>query len=94
MDTSISIWDMEKGKQLHNWYVRDRSVMDVEFSPCGTVLATAQSDGKVHLWEAGTHRKLVLLTAHEGAALSLAFNPIDGTTLATGGEDGTIWFWQ
>jgi WD40 repeat protein len=94
MDTSISIWDMEKGRQMHNWYVRDTSIMDVKFSPCGTVLATAQQDGKVHLWETETHRKLCRLDAHEGAATALAFNPADGTTLASGGEDGAIWIWQ
>lgn len=94
MDASMSIWDMEKGREMHNWYLPECSVMDLTFSPCGTVLATAQQDGKVHLWETESKRKLALLRAHEGAALSVAFNPADGVTLATGGEDGTIRIWQ
>jgi WD40 repeat protein len=90
MDTSLSIWDMEKGRQMHNWYVPDSSVLSVKFSPCGTVLATALEDGNVSLWETESHLKLHRLSAHEGAALSVAFNPADGVTLATGGADGVI----
>jgi WD40 repeat protein len=94
MDSSMSIWDMERGRQLHNWYVQDCSVRDLEFSPCGTVLATAQQDGKVHLWETETRRALARLPAHQGSASSVAFNPADGVTIATGGEDGAIRIWR
>lgn len=94
MDASISIWDMESGREMHDWYVADCSTMDVEFSPCGTVLATAQQDGKVHLWEVESRRALARLGPHEGAALTVAFDPADGVTIATGGEDGAIRIWR
>ncbi len=94
LDTSLSIWDVKRGKQIHNWYIQDSPARDVEFSPCGTVLATAQDDGQIHLWDAETRRPYFRLRAHEGAALSLAFNPADGVTLATGGEDGMIRIWR
>lgn len=94
LDSSISIWDMEKRRQLHNWYVTDASTWDVTFSPCGTVLATAHQNGDVFLWEVETQRRLFMLAAHKGAASSVAFNPADGVTLATGGEDGAIRIWR
>ncbi|MCI0452706.1 MAG: hypothetical protein L0Z51_10015, partial [Candidatus Latescibacteria bacterium] len=94
MDSSISIWDMVKRRQLHNWYVTDASTWDVTFSPCGTVLATAHQNGNVFLWEVETQRRLFMLAAHEGAASSVAFNPADGITLATGGADGAIRIWR
>lgn len=94
MDASMSIWDMESGREMHDWYVAGCSTMDVEFSPCGTVLATAQQDGKVHLWEVESRRALARIGPHEGAALTVAFNPADGATIATGGEDGAIRIWR
>ena len=94
MDSSISLWDMETGREIFNWYVPDASTMDVVFSPCGTVLATAQQNGKVLLWETETHKTLGWLKAHEGAALTVAFNPADGVTIVTGGEDGAIRVWR
>lgn len=94
MDSSISLWDMETGREMFNWYVPDASTMDVVFSPCGTVLATAQHNGKVLLWETETHKTLGGLKAHQGAALAVAFNPADGVTIVTGGEDGVIRVWR
>jgi WD40 repeat protein len=94
MDSSISLWDMDSGKPMYDWYVQDCSTMDVEFSPCGTVLATAQQDGKVHLWEVASRRALARLGPHQGAALTVAFDPADGMTIATGGEDGAIRIWR
>ena len=94
LDSSISLWDMETGREMYNWYVPDASTRDVVFSPCGTVLATAQQNGKVLLWETETHKTLGALQAHQGAALAVAFNPADGVTMVTGGEDGFIRVWR
>ncbi len=94
MDASITVWDMEKGKQMHNWYVANASVMDVTFSPCGTVLATGQNNGNTYLWETASRKMLFVLPAHEGATESVAYNLADGVTLATGGKDGMIKIWR
>jgi len=94
LDTSLSIWDMEDGRQMHNWYVHNCSAMDVEFSPCGTVLATAQQDGNVHLWDVETRRGFARLNAHEGSASTVVFDPTAAGTIATGGEDGSIRVWR
>jgi len=48
----------------------------------------------VHLWEVESRRTLARIAAHQGAALTVAFHPADGVTIATGGEDGAIRVWR
>lgn len=70
------------------------SVQDVEFSPDGSVLATASFDSLVILWDTATGQPLhPPLEGHEGRVLTLAFSP-DGKVLASGGTDGKILLWD
>lgn len=65
----------------------------IAFHPGGTLLASAGDDGKVYLWDAGSHRALAVLKGHEGVVTSAVFNP-NGAQLASAGEDGTVRLWD
>lgn len=93
MDSSIVIFDLQSGSELHNFYIPDASTMDVKFSPDGALLATAQYDKTVYLWDVGSAKKLVGLKGHKEAVRRLAFSP-DGVTLASAGEDRLIILWR
>ncbi len=70
------------------------SIQSVEFSPDGSVLATASFDSLVILWDAATGQPLhPPLEGHDGRVLTLAFSP-DGKILASGGTDGKILLWD
>ncbi len=60
----------------------DASVWSVDFSPDGTLLATADEDGKVSLWDLRNHRKVRDIVVKQGAAVyCVRFAP--GDTLLT-----------
>ncbi|MCP5108178.1 MAG: WD40 repeat domain-containing protein [bacterium] len=93
MDSSIVIFDLEKRRELHNFYVTNASTWDVKFTPDGSYLVTAQQDKSIYLWEVRSARRAARLQKHGEAVKCLAFSP-DGTTLASGGEDRKIILWR
>ena len=66
----------------------------VAFSPDGTTVAAASSDGTVQLWNVATQQEAgATMTAGSAAVKALAFSP-DGKFLAAGGDDGNVRLWD
>jgi WD40 repeat protein len=74
----------------------------VAFSPDGKRLAgaghgydaqTKKPYGEVHIWDAGTGRRVLSVKGHTGPVWSLAFSP-DNKRLATASQDNTVGLWD
>ncbi|HEY6295794.1 MAG TPA: hypothetical protein VIX15_09025 [Streptosporangiaceae bacterium] len=69
---------------------------EVAFSPDSRLLASADADGAVRLWNSATGQPVgapIPVAAQAGGADTLAFSA-DGTLLASGGPDGYVRLWQ
>ena len=67
-------------------------VLALSFSPDGSSVATAGSDGTVRLWNPATGELRETFTGHGAAANGVAFAP-DGRTLYASGLDGSVLAW-
>ncbi len=66
----VSLYDVATGMQVSRWAAHGTSaVMDVGYSPDGTVLATSASDRTVKLWPADTRAGATQTAAAPGAAI-------------------------
>ncbi|PSB15463.1 hypothetical protein C7B76_13695 [filamentous cyanobacterium CCP2] len=69
------------------------SILAIDFSPNGKVLATGDTDYNVHLWDVATGEQQLSWQGHDDWIRSVRFSP-DGTILATASEDQTIRLWE
>jgi WD40 repeat protein len=69
-------------------------VIDLAWSPDGSLLAAASSDGPVSVLKAADGAKLHELPGHENGTNCLSWKPGQAPSLATGGQDGTVKIWD
>jgi WD40 repeat protein len=65
----------------------------IVFSPDGKLLAGANENGLVYVWEVATGKEHQRLVGHEEGVESVAWFP-DGKSLASGSRDGTVLLWN
>jgi WD40 repeat protein/DNA-binding SARP family transcriptional activator len=88
-----TVWDLTTGELLLTLKGHTREVLDVEFSPDGTRIATASADGTAKIWDARTGNLLFTLSGNDQGIWGLAYSP-DGTRIVTASEDSTVKVWD
>ena len=89
-DQSVVLWDL-RGPVLTARPFTE--VSQGAYSPDGKLLATADADHTIRLWDVARHQVVTTFTGHRESVFSVAFAP-DGRTLASAGSDGTVRLWD
>jgi WD40 repeat protein len=72
----------------------DDYVIDLAWSPDGTMLAAASAAGPVSLFAMDDGANRQELAGHDGGTNAIAWSRRAGLGLATGGQDGSVKFWD
>jgi len=93
----VQIYELQTGKLVKTLVSDDHTqqsyVLWIEFSPDGQLVAVANWDGTMKLWDVATGDLVKTITKHTAGVLTAVFAP-DGRTLATGGEDKMLRLWN
>jgi WD40 repeat protein/class 3 adenylate cyclase len=95
-DTSgdyAGIWDAATGEQLTALSGHTGYIQDLQFSPDGTLLATASEDHTVKVWDLASAEELFTFSGYIDIVDNVEFSP-DGTLLATSGWDQKTKIWD
>ncbi len=93
---TVYLYDLNTGEHKMILSEHKDHVASLAFSPDGKILATVSFDEEtICLWDVHTGAHRIILTEHplNVGYGGLAFSP-DGKTIASGGGDGTIRFWD
>jgi WD40 repeat protein len=99
----VKLWDLKTWEELASWKADTSFLTALDFSPDGTLLATAGTSRRIQLWELasilkkernhGTITALASLQGHTGQITAVMFST-DGRTLASSSADGTARLWS
>ncbi len=89
----IRIFDVSDGRAAGNLVTEAGMVYQLDISPDGKWLASANSDGTLAIWDLARRQLRQVVTADQSALFATAFSP-DGTQLVTGGRERVIRIWK
>ncbi|MDJ0620558.1 MAG: AAA-like domain-containing protein, partial [Calothrix sp. MO_192.B10] len=91
-DRTLRIWsleDMEPRTLVDN----GGEITAVSFSPDGQIIASADTDNSIKLWDAKNHKLQTTLKGHTKRIWDVSFSP-DGKLLASASSDKTVKLWN
>ncbi|MFJ7203936.1 helix-turn-helix domain-containing protein [Streptomyces sp. NPDC098789] len=89
-DQSVVLWDPGRTALAARPFTES---WQSAFSPDGRLLAAAEADGTVRIWDTARRRLLNTLAGHDGSVFAVVFSP-DGRLIASAGADRTVRVWQ
>lgn len=102
-DSNIHLWNAQSGERIRTipiprqgatvWLPARFNPSRIRLGAADSILATADIDHSIKLWNARTGARIVTLKGHQDSIQSLTFSP-DGKMLASSSQDGTLKLWS
>jgi WD40 repeat protein len=92
--SGATVWETATARPLYPTLATNAVVFDARFSPDGTLLATASSDGRALLWDVQSGLPRPNAVFKHGAQVSSVTFSADGHRLLTASRDGTAHCWD
>src|SRR5262249_11350326 len=94
VDSSIRLWDVASGKQLHQLAGHSGGVSHLVVSADAKLLASAGRDNAIKLWDTAAGKMLNQIKGPLGIGAAALALSTDGRTVAAGGTDKTLKLWE
>jgi len=89
----LRLYDGLTGELMHTLAGHTGGLQDADFSPDGTLVASAGFDATVRIWDAGTGALIRRLDGHQKLLMDVAWDSA-GQRIASTGNDGTVKIWD
>ncbi len=89
----VKLYSTQSGQLQHKIKKHTDWVTALAFSPNGTLLATADRNGGISVWDPDNAQELFTLAGHKSAVTALSWRS-DSKLLASSSEDGTVKLWE
>lgn len=89
----VKILSTKSGELQHKMKKHTDWVTAVAYSPNGQMLATADRNGGISVWDPDSAQELFTLAGQKAAVTALSWRP-DSKLLASSSEDGTVKLWE
>ncbi|KAI9055235.1 hypothetical protein LZ554_000199 [Drepanopeziza brunnea f. sp. 'monogermtubi'] len=94
VDKTIRMWAFTTGECVRVFTGHNAFISALECSPSGKILASADGDGNIILWDLQKGTKIKKCRGHgKGGIWSLSFS-VESTVLVSGGADGSVRIWD
>lgn len=93
IDRTIRLWDVASGKHKVTLSGHSGWISDLTYSPNGTTLASASTDGTIRLWDGETGKHKMTLKGHTRNVDLVMFSS-DSKRLVSWGNDATARLWD
>ncbi|MBX7222010.1 MAG: serine/threonine protein kinase [Blastocatellia bacterium] len=91
-DTTVRLWNTEKGYEIRRFVGHGNYVTSVAFSPDGKRALSASDDKTIRLWDIEAGKELACFTGHKDKISTVMFLG-DPRYALSSGHDGTIRLW-
>src|SRR5262249_26476115 len=88
VDGNLAVWSVESGDLLRRCRARVEELYSLDWSPDGTLIATAGREGSVGVWDAADLSPRVEIQSPEWV-ICVRFNPQGTRLMFAGGASGT-----
>jgi WD40 repeat protein len=86
------IWDTETGERVRTLTGGTGGLIDIAYSPDGSLIAAVSVDSSVGVWDARSGVQRLMLGGRGSTLVAVAFSP-DGSRLASAGFEPTVRVW-